>query len=116
VDNGEAAVQLVTENLRMQRIHPNLPFWHYSLILLDYSMPKMDGPATAVQICDAYKQELDKYERDVPLPHIVCLTAFTEKIFEEKARESGMNEFVSKPISNAKLRQILRHCNFISKA
>jgi len=78
-------------------------------------MPKMDGPATAVQICNVVKREMEEYGRDVPLPHIVCLTAFTEKIFEEKARESGMSEFVSKPISNAKLREILRHTGFINK-
>jgi CheY-like chemotaxis protein len=116
VDNGASAFDLVKENLRMQRVHPDTPYWHYSLILLDYSMPKMDGPTTSVKICDAYRKEIEEYGRDVQLPHIVCLTAFTEKIFEEKARESGMSEFVSKPISNAKLKQILRDCNLISKA
>lgn len=44
----------------------------------------------------------------------MCLTAFTEKIFEQKARDSGMQEFVSKPISNAKLKQILREQRLIS--
>ena len=55
VDNGKSAIDLVNENLRMQKLHPNLPFWQYSLILLDYSMPKLDGPATATQIVNAYK-------------------------------------------------------------
>ena len=71
-------------------------------------MPKLDGPATAIQICNAYKQN------GMETPHIVCLTAFTEKIFEDKARESGMAEFISKPINNIKLNKIMRECNLIN--
>ena len=40
----------------MKGLHPEVPFWSYSLILLDYSMPNMDGPATAIKICEAYKR------------------------------------------------------------
>ena len=82
----------------------------YSLILLDYSMPKMDGPTAAQKICELYKQ----YSAEKP--HIVCLTAFTEKIFEDKARQSGMQEFISKPINNSKLKKIMRDCNLITQA
>jgi CheY-like chemotaxis protein len=48
------------------------------------------------------------------MPFIVCLTAFTEEIFEQKARQSGMKQFVSKPITNIKLRQILQEQKLIS--
>jgi CheY-like chemotaxis protein len=48
------------------------------------------------------------------MPFIVCLTAFTEEIFEQKARQSGMKQFVSKPITNMKLRQILQEQKLIS--
>lgn len=48
------------------------------------------------------------------MPFIVCLTAFTEEIFEQKARKSGMKQFVSKPITNMKLRQILQEQKLIS--
>lgn len=102
VDNGQAAVDLVLANLRSKEEHPDLPFWGYSLILLDYSMPNMDGPATAINICNAYRHY------DATPPHIVCLTAFTEKIYKDKACDSGMNEFISKPIDNNKLRKIMR--------
>jgi CheY-like chemotaxis protein len=74
-DNGQGAIYTCRENLRMQKQSPGIPFWNYTLILLDYSMPKIDGPATAVEVCRMYK------EAGVELPHIVCLTAFTEKIF-----------------------------------
>jgi CheY-like chemotaxis protein len=86
----------------MQKEHPNLSFWSYSLILLDYSMPKKDGPATAVEICKLYK------EAGFDVPHIVCLTAFTEKIFEENAKAAGMSEFITKPINNQRLKKIMR--------
>jgi CheY-like chemotaxis protein len=107
VDNGEAAVDLVLANLRMRDLHPDLTFWSYSLILLDYSMPNMDGPATAINICKAYQQYNKKP------PYIVCLTAFTEKIYKDKACQSGMSEFISKPIDNMKLKKIMREQNVI---
>ena len=110
VDNGQAAVDLVLENLRIRDLHPDLTFWNYSLILLDYSMPNMDGPATANKICKAYAQYKKKP------PHIVCLTAFTEKIYKEKACESGMNEFITKPIDKTKLKKIMRDQNVIFQA
>lgn len=44
----------------------------------------------------------------------MCLTAFTEEIFEQKARQAGMKQFVSKPITNLKLRQILQEQNLIT--
>ena len=47
-DHGQAAIDLVANNLKMLKENPTAPKWVYSLILLDYSMPKMDGPATAV--------------------------------------------------------------------
>lgn len=67
-------------------------------------MPKMDGPSTAIKICELYAKEKEMYGVAPPLPHIVCLTAFTEKIFEQRARTAGMKEFVSKPITNARLK------------
>jgi len=74
------------------------------LVLLDYSMPFMDGPHTSEAIFKLYSE----VPANVPKPYVVCLTAFTEKAFEDKARASGMSEFISKPISNDHLRFILR--------
>lgn len=79
----------------------------YSLILLDYSMPKLDGPQTAIKIKEIYETYNKKSVKKLELPYIVCLTAFKEEIFEKKARQAGMNQFVSKPITNLNLRQIL---------
>lgn len=114
VDNGLSAIKLVQQTLENVRTGNDATTSYYSLILLDYSMPKIDGPTTASRIMELYKDEKSKNGVAPPLPHTVCLTAFTEKIFEQKARESGMQEFVSKPISNAKLKQILREQRLIS--
>jgi DNA-binding response OmpR family regulator len=43
----------------------------------------------------------------------VCLTAFTEKFIEVNARESGMSDFITKPISLARLKKILIKCQLI---
>lgn len=110
IDSGQGAIDLVQENLRMQKLHPQLPFWTYSLILMDYSMPKMDGPTASIEICKLYKAA-----KQEP-PHIVCLTAFTEKVFEDKTRSAGMTEFISKPINNSRLKKIMRECNLINQA
>ena len=55
-------------------------------------------------------------EAGIDAPHIVCLTAFTDKIFEENAKAAGMNEFITKPINNARLKKIMRECNLITQA
>jgi len=67
-------------------------------------MPFMDGPHTSEAIFKMYSE----VPSNVQKPYVVCLTAFTEKAFEDKARASGMNEFVSKPISNDHLKFILK--------
>lgn len=116
VDNGISAVELVQHSLKKFQAGSK-SFCHYSLILLDYSMPIMDGPTTAAKILALYNEdEVFSPTLTPPRPHIVCLTAFTEKIFENNARESGMKEFVSKPITNYKLKQILRERRLISLA
>ena len=83
------------------------------MILLDYSMPDIDGPETSRRIRDLYK-EVSNWSGDAPnSPYIVCLTAFTEKFIEVNARESGMSDFITKPISLARLKKILRKCQLI---
>jgi CheY-like chemotaxis protein len=95
------AVSLVKESLEKHAKGDQSAL--YKLVLLDYSMPLMDGPHTSEAIFKLYAD----LPSEVPKPYVVCLTAFTEKAFEDKARASGMSEFISKPISNDHLKSLL---------
>jgi len=94
-ENGVTAVQLVKASIEKCNKGDNSAL--YKLVLLDYSMPMMDGPATSEAIFKLFEN------LPVQKPYVVCLTAFTENAFKEKAMASGMSEFVSKPISNEHL-------------
>lgn len=58
------------------------------LILLDIQMPVLNGYETAV--------EIRKMNKEIP---IIALTAGTIKGEKEKCIESGMNDYLSKPIN-----------------
>ena len=118
MDNGNQAIELIRDSLEAVRRLGRSAAPQYSLILLDYSLPNMDGPTVARKIFQLYEVEYlrDVISKNLRPPHIVCLTAFTEKIFEEKAKAAGMKDFVSKPIDTAKLRGILKDNDLITVA
>ena len=64
-----------------------------SIILMDVSMPEMNGYEATKAIRSAEKT------RGLPHTPIVALTAHTLKGDEEKCLEAGMDDFASKPIS-----------------
>lgn len=73
---------------------------YYALVLMDIRMPVMDGLAAARAI-----RRLDRSDaRTVPI------VAMSADAFEEdlrRARETGMNGYVTKPVDPYKLRQVL---------
>ncbi|VUD47721.1 Autoinducer 2 sensor kinase/phosphatase LuxQ [Thalassocella blandensis] len=71
----------------------------YSLILMDCQMPEMDGFVTTEQIRNAEAGE--KYQ-NIP---IIALTANAMKGDRERCLESGMNDYISKPIKEKLLSQ-----------
>ncbi len=88
VENGRLAVEAVEQEV-------------FDLVLLDMQMPVMDGLEAARRIC-LLRQ--DPYER--PL-----LAAFTANVFNEEresARMAGMNTYITKPITNAQLVEVLK--------
>lgn len=72
----------------------------YNLILCDFSMPEMDGPNTARAIRELLKDCLIE-------PVICCCTAYTLASFEQIALEAGMDRFLTKPVTNEELNQLL---------
>ena len=85
--DGQAALAAV------ERERPNL-------ILLDIMMPKRSG----YEVCRILKD--DPRYREIP---IVMVTALNETGDEERARESGADDFLSKPVNKLELLQRVRN-------
>ena len=75
----------------------------YDLILTDYLLPDMTG----AELTEALRNRSSS-----PLPPIVAVTAYStqEKIAEGRA--AGIHSFVSKPVSRAKIAQMLSQFQF----
>ena len=69
----------------------------FKLILLDYSMPDMDGPEVASQI----RKTLT--EKDIAQPFICCCSAYSDESFFEKAFASGMDKYLVKPVGSEEI-------------
>ncbi|MFT3710209.1 MAG: ATP-binding protein [Archangium sp.] len=73
----------------------------FDLVLMDVQMPELDG-------LEATRQ-LREQERATKMPPhvIVAMTANAMKSDEETCRAAGMDEFLSKPVDVARLRELL---------
>lgn len=72
----------------------------YDIIFMDCQMPEMDGFETTSKIINNYPNE--------KIPWIIALTASAYPEDREKCLESGMNDFITKPISPEALLQALK--------
>lgn len=73
----------------------------YDLVLLDMRMPVMDGIAATQKIRDPRSAVLDHH---IP---IIAMTANAMESDRERCLMAGMNDFVSKPVTKATLRNAL---------
>jgi len=73
----------------------------FDIVLMDVSMPEMDGLEATKAI---RKFEVAQNATRTP---IVCLTAHVLAADVEQSFEAGMDDFLSKPISQVKLREAL---------
>lgn len=80
--NGKEAIETLEQN----------PNFVYDLILMDISMPIMDGYQTAEYI----RQQLPAPHKNT---HIIAMTAHAFNKHAEKCFEVGMNDFITKPVS-----------------
>ena len=63
----------------------------YDLVLLDWWMPGADGIETARRI-----DRDDRFSR--PIPKIIMITAYGSEDVRRRAREAGLDRFLSKPV------------------
>jgi CheY-like chemotaxis protein len=71
----------------------------YDLVLMDVSMPEMDGITAAREIRKLWPGNG---------PRIVAVTAYALKGDREKCLEAGMDDYISKPVQKKELEAILR--------
>jgi len=74
----------------------------FDVILMDISMPEMDGYAAARAI------RAHEAEARLPRTPIVCLTAHVMSQDVERSAAAGMDDFLSKPISQDRLDAVIR--------
>jgi PAS domain S-box-containing protein len=74
----------------------------YDLIFMDCQMPEMDGYEATGIIQEYFK------ETNIKTP-IIALTANAIKGDKDKCLASGMNDYLSKPISQDKLHDMIKH-------
>lgn len=98
VEDGLAAVTVATDNTK-----------RYDVILMDCEMPQLDGFEASMRI-RAWEEQHDY----APLS-IIALTAHIELEHKERVFDSGMNYFLSKPITLDKVREALVRLGFLAK-
>lgn len=86
-DSGKKAIQMVRSA-------------YYDLVFMDHMMPELDGVDTTKMI----RSQGDAYSKGLP---IIALTANAVSGAKEMFLESGLNDFISKPIQLPQLEKIL---------
>lgn len=94
VSNGVEALAAIQNN-------------NYDLVLMDVQMPEMDGMTATAEI-----RKLDSGKRDIP---IIAMTAHAMKGDREKCIAAGMNDYTSKPIKPAELKDKIEKWGSINK-
>jgi len=74
----------------------------YDLVFMDCQMPVMDGYEASQKIRDPQSRVLNK-----AIP-IIAMTANTMQGDREKCLDSGMNDFISKPVDPDKVQRVLQ--------
>lgn len=77
----------------IQKVHDN----HYDFVLMDLGLPDMDGFITTQKIRETNK-----------VTPIIALTAHVDTQYKAQALASGMNGFLSKPLDEKAVRELLK--------
>ena len=84
---------------------------HYDLILMDIQMPIMDGieATTIIRRIEAERMKMSvagKAGRNGNIP-IIAMTAYATKGHQEKCRQAGMDDYITKPLMRKDLLNIV---------
>ncbi len=88
--DGAQAVARVREALRQQQ--------EFSVMILDWKMPDMDGVETARQIRELVGEDLP----------IIILSAYDWSDIEQEALHAGITAFIEKPLFKSRLTRVLK--------
>ena len=72
-------------------------------------MPHIDGPEITVKIRELFVKQQKNFTFPLKEPYICCVTAYSEENFKHKAKDSGMNQYLQKPVHPLLLEQVLRN-------
>jgi signal transduction histidine kinase/CheY-like chemotaxis protein len=89
VSDGAEAVEAVTRQ-------------PYDVVLMDVQMPNMDGHKAT--------KEIAKRFRERPRPRVIAMTAVATAEDRRECMRAGMDDYVSKPVTPAKLVEALGRC------
>lgn len=89
IDNGNYALQLFSEN-------------RYDLVFIDLGLPDKDGYTVTAEI-----RQIEK-RFSLPPVAIVGLSVHTGELQKKQAIESGMNDYLVKPLTREKCQDILK--------
>lgn len=111
---NEVGVDVVTVNSGFEAVEymkhsfeGNADYRKIDLIFMDIQMPKMSGRQASIQIRQLEKLiNESKKTKQVP---IIALTAHSLSDEKEKLLNSGINDYVGKPINQTQLVQVLEH-------
>jgi CheY-like chemotaxis protein len=94
--NGKQALE------KVKQLHEQ--FITFGLILMDCSMPEMDGYTASLKIREFYSGK-KKVQ-----PYIVACTGHVENKYVNKAWDSQFNELIGKPAKIEQITQIIDEC------
>lgn len=89
-ENGREAVNVYKEK-------------HHDLIFMDVQMPEMDGYRAAINIRQYEEELLKTGHQPQTKAVIVAMTAYATQMDKDKCFESGMNDFIAKPLRRKEL-------------
>ncbi|CAD8157292.1 unnamed protein product [Paramecium octaurelia] len=94
--NGAEAIRVIEEAVPCS---PKCQL--FTLILMDYQMPIMDGCTATIRLTEMMNQNI------IPKIHIIGLTAFTNATDVSNCIKAGMSDVLQKPLNLKELKEIL---------